>query len=472
MNRIWQDFRYSLRQLWKNPGFTAMAVLTLALGIGATTSLFSVLKALVLDPFPFDHAERIVYVRSNPGQPLSVPDFKDIRDQSKSFDEIGVYTPERLNFGAEKPESLYGIRCTAGVLRTLGMAPALGRLLGEDDEVAGANPVVVISHSLWTLSFSSDPAIIGRQIRLDGTLTTVVGVMPADFEFPSPWYQGHDYEVWVPLGLSPTQNPLNQNRDDYWLLCVGRLKEGSTIAGADAEVKAVGARLAKEYPNTNLRIPFLVHSMWDEVGTNTASRMRTLFGAVSLLLLVACVNAASMLLARGTRRQDEFGVRLALGVSQGSLVRMLLTETLLLSLLGSAVGILMAYGGAALFRSLIPPALIIEARREAIQIDGMVLLFSMVLALATAFLAGLLPAMTAARTSVVESLKAAGRSQTGTRIHHRFLRQLVVVQIALAVLLANGAILLFASYLNVRSGTDFRKAPMASQRITTKGRKE
>ncbi|MEJ2147442.1 MAG: ABC transporter permease [Acidobacteriota bacterium] len=449
MNRIWQDFRYALRQLWKNPGFTAMAVLTLALGIGATTSLFSVLKALVLDPFPFDHAERIVYIRSNPGQPLSVPDFKDVRDQSKSYDEIGVYRPERLNFGAEKPESLYAIQCTAGVLRTLGMAPVLGRPLNAEDEAPGAHPVAVISHSLWTRSFSSDPTIIGRQIRLNGTPTTVVGVMPPDFEFPSPWYQGHDYEVWVPLSLSPSQSRRNQSRGSHWLLCVGRLKEGTTIGRADAEVKAIGARLAKEYPDTNLHIPFLVHSMWNEVGTNTASRMRTLLGAVSLLLLVACVNVASMLLARGTRRQDEFGVRLALGVSQGSLVRMLLTETLLLSLFGSIVGILLAYGGAALFRSLIPPALIIEARREAIQIDGTVLLFSMVLALVTALLAGLLPALTAARTSVVESLKAAGRSQTGTRVHHRFLHQLVVVQIALAVLLANGAILLFASYLNV-----------------------
>ncbi|MFZ0429891.1 MAG: ABC transporter permease [Acidobacteriota bacterium] len=449
MNRIWQDFRYALRQLWKNPGFTAMAVLTLALAIGATTSLFSVLKALVLDPFPFDHAERIAYVRSNPGQPLSTPDFKDIRDQSRSFDGIGVYRPERLNFGTEKPESLYAIQCTAGVLRTLGMEPALGRSLKEEDEAPGANPVAVISHSLWTRSFSSDPAILGRQMRLNGTPTTVVGVMPADFEFPSPWYRGHDYEVWVPLGLSPAQNRRNQVRGAHWLLCVGRLKAGSTLAGADAEVKAIGARLAKEYPDTNLHKPFLVHSMWDEVGTNTASRMRTLLGAVSLLLLVACVNVASMLLARGTRRQDEFGVRLALGVSQGSLVRMLLTETVVLSLLGSVFGILLAYGGVALFRSLIPPALIIEARRDAIQIDGMVLLFSMALALATALLAGLLPALTAARTPVVETLKMAGRSQTGTRVHHRFLRQLVVVQIAVAVLLANGAILLFASYLNV-----------------------
>ena len=444
LTNLSQDLRYALRQLWKSPGFAVMVVLTLGLGIGATTSLFSVLKALVLDPFPFDHSERIVYVRSNPGQPLSPPDFKDIRDQSKSFDEIGVYTPERLNFGTEKPESLYAIRCTAGVLRTLGMAPALGRSLNADDEAPGANPVAVISHSLWNRSFSSDPAIVGRQIRLNGTPTTVVGVMPSDFEFPSPWYRGHDFEVWIPLTLSP-----EQGRGSHWLLCMGRLKEGTTVAGADAEIKAIGARLAEEYPDSNLHKPFLVHSMWDEVGTNTASRMRTLLGAVSLLLLVACVNAASMLLARGTRRQDEFGVRLALGVSQGALIRMLLTETVVLSLLGSIIGISLAFGGAALFRSLIPSALIIEARRDAIQIDGMALLFSTLLALVTAFLSGLLPALTAARTPVVETLKMAGRSQTGARVHHRFLRQLVVVQIAVAVLLANGAILLFASYLNV-----------------------
>ncbi len=437
------NFKFAIRQMLKNPGFTIVAVLTLAIGIGATGALFSVAKALVLDPFPFPDSDRIVYVRSNPGQPLSTPDFRDIREQSKSFEEFGVYRHERLNFGAEKPEPLYAVQCTASALRTFGMQPILGRWLNESDEQPGAAPVAIISNSLWTRSFASDPGIVGRTIRLNSRETTVVGVMPKEFEFPSPWYRGHDFEIWVPLILD------EGSRGSHWLLAVGRLKKGVTVAAADAEIKTIGRRLTQAYPDTNSNKPLLVQSMWEELLHNTASRMKTLFGAVCMLLLVACTNVASMMLARGARRQSEFGVRLALGVSQKGMLRLLLTESLLLGLLGSAIGILFAFGGAATFRHLIPAGLIIEARRAAIQVDATVLFFSVGLAILTALLSGLLPAFTAARTPIVEALNSLGRSHVGTRIRHRFLRQLVAFQIAVAVLLANGAILLFASYLNV-----------------------
>jgi putative ABC transport system permease protein len=445
MGTLINDIKYGFRQLCKNPGFTIVAVVTLGLGIGATTSLFGVFNAVVLDPFPYPESNRIVYVWSGKGWSLSALDYLDIKEQMKSFTDIGVYHSQRLNFGAEKPESLYGIRCTAGVLRALGMHPVLGRLLNDSDDQPGAEPVAVISHSLWIRSFAADPQIVGQSIMLNGQETTVVGVMPADFEFSSPWYRGQEYELWTPF----TFDIKERGRGNYWLLGVARLKAGATVEAANAEIKAIGARLTKTYPNTNTGKTMLVVPLREQMTSNTASRMRVLFSAVTLLLLVACANVSSMLLARGTQRQDEFGIRLALGASRITVVRLLLFETLILGLLGCVVGILFAVWGTAVLRNLIPPQLIIAARRTAIQVNGLVLVFSMGLAFLSALLAGLLPAFTAAKTSIIDTLNTSGRSQTGSRIRHRFLRHLMVAQIAIAMVLVNGGILLFASYINV-----------------------
>jgi predicted permease len=445
MSTFYNDIKFALRQLYNNLGFTTLAVLTLGLGIGATTSLFGVFHALVLDPFPYPESDRIVYVWNQQGWPLSALDYFDIKEQMTSFADMGVYHPERLNFGLEKPESLYGVRCTAGILRSLGMHPALGRLLRSEDDQPGAAPVAVISHALWTRSFAKDPQIVGQSIKLNGQDTMIVGVMSADFEFSSPWYRGQEYELWTPF----TFDIKERGRGNHWLLGIARLKAGVTVSTVDAEIKAIGARLAKAHPNTNTNKPLLVVSLKDQMTANTVSRMRVLFSAVTLLLLLACANVASMLLARGTQRQDEFSVRLALGASRTTIARLLLAESLLLGLFGSVAGILFTLWGTSALRQLIPPQLIIEARRSAIRINGLVLVFSVGLALFSALLAGLLPAFTAARSSIMESLNAGGRSQTGSRIRHRFLRQLVVAQIAMAVVLANGGVLLFASYLNV-----------------------
>jgi putative ABC transport system permease protein len=468
MGTILQDIRYGFRMLLKNPSFTTVAVLTLALGIGATTSLFSVFNALVLDPFPYPESDRIVYVWNRQGWPLSALDYLDINEQMTSFTDMGVYRPERLNFGAEKPESLYAIRCTAGVLRALGMHPALGRLLNDLDDQPGAATVAVISHDLWTRSFAADPQIVGQSIKLNGQETTVVGVMPADFEFSSPWYSGQEYELWTPF----TFDIKERGRGNHWLLGIARLKAGVTVEAADAEIKTIGQRLSKLYPNSNSNKPFVVLSLREQMTRRAAEVMRMLFAAVVLLLLVACANVASMLLARGTQRQDEFSVRLALGASRMAVVRLLLVETVLLGLFGSAAGIVFAFWGMAALRNLIPPQLIIEARRAAIQINGMVLVFAVGLAFLSALLAGLLPAFTAARTSIVETLKAGGRSHTGSRIRHRFLRQLVVGQITVAVVLANCGILLFASYLNVfKSNEKLDTEQVISAEISLQGDK-
>jgi putative ABC transport system permease protein len=445
MNTLFKDIKYTFRQLRKSPGFTLVAVLTLGLGIGATTSLFSVFNALVLDPFPYPESDRIVYLWSGKNWSLSALDYLDIKEQMTLFKDIGVYSPERLNFGAEKPESLYAVRCTSGVLRALGMRPMLGRLLDETDDRPGVEPVAVISHALWTRSFAADHQIVGKTMKLNGRETTVVGVMPAEFEFSSPWYRGQEYELWTPFTFDIRQ----RGRGNCWLLGIARLKAGVSLEAADAEIKSIGARLTKAYPDTNTDKTMLVVSLRDQMTGNTASRMRMLLGAVTLLLLVACANVASMLLARGTQRQDEFSVRLAIGASRFTVARLLLAEALLLGLFGSLTGILFAFWGTTALRNLIPSRLIIEARRAAIGINGPVLLFSIAIALFSALLAGLLPALTAAKTSISEILNAGGRSRTVSRIRHRFLRQLMVAQIALAVVLANGGILLFVSYINV-----------------------
>ncbi len=445
MSTFLNDIKYGFRQLCKSPGFTIVAVLTLGLGIGATTSLFSVFNALVLDPFPYPESDKIVYVWNQQGWPLSALDYLDIKEQMTSFTDMGVYHPERLNFGAEKPESLHAVRCTSGVLRVFGMHPVLGRLLNESDDVPGAPPVTVISHDLWTRSFAADPQIVGQTLKLNGQETTVVGVMPADFEFSSPWYRGQEYELWTPF----TFDIKEQGRGNHWLLGVARLKTDVSVKAADAEIKTIGTRLSKAYPNTNTNKPLLVVSLQEQMTRRASSSMCILFSAVALLLLVACANVASMLLARGTQRQDEFSVRLALGASRLAVVRLLLSETIILGLLGSAAGIIFTFWGMVTFRNLIPSQLIIEARRAAIHINGRILLFAVGIAFLSALLAGLLPALTAARTSIVETLKSGGRSHTCSRVRHRFLRQLVVGQITIAVVLANCGVLLFASYFNV-----------------------
>ena len=436
---FWQDIRYGFRQLTKKPGFTVIAVLTLAIGIGATTSIFSVLKSLVLFPSPYPDSERIVYLWSNEGQPFSLPDFLDIRDQNKSFEEIGVYSHDRFNLGGDSPESICGVYCSSGVLRTMGIKPALGRWLEPSDEKPGASSVIIISDSFWKRNFASDPAILGKAIQVNGTPMIVVGVMPRQFEFFSPWGGGSD--LWIPLDLTH-----ERARGNHWLLCTGRIKPGIPLQNAEAEIKTIGKQLAKAYPTSNLHIPFVLQTILKEMTKENASKLWILTGAVFMVLLVSCANVASMLLAKSMHRQSEFGIRIALGASRKRILRLLLSECVLLGLLGSGLGVLFALWGVEAIQNIIPATL---ERRNAIQIDAPVLWFSVFLTFITVLLFGLPPAFTAARTSIMETLKQEGKSQSGSRIRNRFLKGLVVAQVALALMLANGAVLLSVSYLNV-----------------------
>ncbi|MFT3828529.1 MAG: ABC transporter permease [Opitutaceae bacterium] len=436
------DLRFACRQLRQAPGFALVATLTLALGIGATSIMFSLAKALVLDPFPYPQPEQVVFMWSNPGQPLSSSDFIDLREQATCFSDFGVYRQDRLNLGGEHPAPVYAAPSTAGVLRALGIAPALGRLF-NDEEVQADAPVAVISDALWHRVFGGDAAALGRSLRLDGREFTVVGILPSHFEFISPWHDGHDRELWIPLTFS------KPSRQNHSLLGLGRLKPGISREAAEGEIKAIGRDLAAKYPDSNSRKPFLLRSLSSQMTERTGAPTLVLFGAVTLLLLVACANVAGLLLARATRRQGEFGVRLALGGSRRHILRLVFAEGLLLAAGSAAIGLLAAVWGLDLLRHALPAMLTTEARRAALGVDAWVLVFAVALAVLTTLLFTILPALLAARTPVAATLHPGGRGVAGNRAQRRFLCYVVVTQITLALVLANGAALLSTSYLNV-----------------------
>jgi putative ABC transport system permease protein len=446
MTAVFNDIKYSLRMLTKNPGFTVVAVATLALGIAVSTALFSVLRALVLDPLPYPESDRIACVWATEyGMPFSLPGFMDVLEQNTTFESLGGFAGDRYIFGRESWESVYGTRCTSGAFATLGIKPLLGRYLNEGDEIPGAARVVVLSHSLWMRSFGGDAGVIGQSVQVNAEEATVVGVMPAHFEWPSYsfWRRGQNTELWVPIRLT------GGSRNWHWVHAIGRLKPGVSLEAANSELQDIGTRLGKLYTSTVPNKLFHACSLYYQMTHRIRGRLGLLFGAVILLMLVACSNVASMLLARGTQRQGEFGVRLALGAPRQSVVRMVFTETLLLGLAACLIGVLFSIWGLELIKSILPAQLITNIRRSAIRIDTYALLFSLALALITVFLTGLLPALAAARTSVQETLRANGRSHTSSALCSRSLWRLVTAQIATTLVLAHGALLLSTSYMKV-----------------------
>ena len=442
-----QDLRFALRTLAKSPAFVAISILTLAVGIGASTAMFSSLRALVVEPFSFPHAEQLVMVWSGDGWPLSSPDYLDLHEQATSFTDFGVYSPRRVNLGGENAQSVPGVICTPGVLRAFGLPPALGRFLTDADGDKGAPPVAVISNALWRQSFAGDPGLVGRTIRLNGGDVTVVGIMPPNFEFVAPWMRTETCEVWLPLQIKRGDG----DRGSHWICGLARLKDGVSVAAADAEIKAIGKRLTAAYPETNTKKHFLVRSLHDEMTRFVGSRVWMLFGAVILVLLVACANVASMLLARNARRQGEFGVRIALGAARSHIIRLALTESLLLALAGAVGGLIIAYLGVRVLQTIAPVS---DARKAAMTLNGGVLAFSLGLTLLTAVLAGLPPAFAALRISITDLLRSEGRGASGSRARHHLLRGLIIGQIALAFVLANGAALFSASYTRLLAANE------------------
>ena len=441
------NLRLSLRTLAHSRGFAFIAILTLAVGIGATTAIFSALQALVISPFSYPAADRLVHVWSGNGWPLSPADQADLRKDTASYTDFGVYSPQNYNVGQENAQAVNGVSGTAGVLHAFGVKPALGRWFEDTDDAVGAPPVVILSDSLWRQLFAGDPGALGKRIRLNGKDAEVVGVMPAGFEFVSPWMRTTDVRLWTPRIFDEKEI---KQRDSHYLLGIARLKDGVAITTADAEVKTIGKRLTALYPDSNTRKEFLVRSLHEEMTRDLGKQVWLLFGAVSLVLLVACGNVASMLLARSARRQGEFGVRIALGASGGSLMKLALTESLVLALAGALLGVLLAYGGVEVLRVIAPVS---DARKAAIALNAPALAFGLAATALTALLAGLPPAFAAMRTSLAGVIRSDARGAVGSRSRHHMLRGLIIAQVALAFVLANGAVLFSSAYLKVVSET-------------------
>jgi putative ABC transport system permease protein len=452
METLWQDLRYSLRSLFKRPGFTVIAILTLALGIGANTAIFSVVNGVLLRPLSFAASERLVAlweVRSGePRNSVSYPNFRDWRAQQTAFERIAVYreNPMILTGGSE-PANLAGIVTSPDLFPLLGATPLLGRVFQQEEEVAG-HYVAILSQSVWQKHFLADPQIIGRQVTLNGHAFTVVGVMPAKFDFP---VRSVATEIWVTSAIDAEKtdaddDPMSEQRGFRSLKAIGRLKPGATIKQAQADLDAIVSRLQKQYPEDMTNYGAGMAPLLDDLVGDVRSALLVLFIAVLFVLLIVCANVANLLLARAVTRRKEIAVRTALGASRWRIVRQLLTESALLAFLGGAVGLLVALWGTELLKTLGPENL---PRVQEISVDGRVLGFTMLISLLTGMIFGLVPALRASRTDLNETLKETGRSSES--IHRNQLRStLIVAEVALALILLTGAGLLVKSFLRLR----------------------
>lgn len=447
METVYQDIRYALRQLRNNTGFAVVAIITLALGIGANTAVFSVVDAVMLRPLPYAHPERLVQAESvNSHNPHSVsisyPDFFDWRSQNHSLEHLVSYHDSIFVLtGLERPVQLEGMITSWDLLPALGIQPELGRGFTPDEEKRGTH-VVLISHSLWTSQFGADKSIVGRSVRLSGNLYTIIGVMPPTFRFP---VNRPKNSVWTTPALDDDPldpHPNVQNRGSHFLNAFGRLKPGVSLAQADQDLRAIAVRLSKQYPNTNTthdsaRVESEITALLGE----TRTALLVVLGAVALVLLIACGNIANLLLARVRERQREMALRSALGAAKKRIVRQLLGESLVLSICGGIAGCALAYLATPALLSLIGDSI---PRAADAGVDTRVLTFAFLLSLVTGIVFGVLPALSGARTDLVSTLKEGGRAEVSGRDWLR--SSLIVGQVALGLLLTAAAGLLISSF--------------------------
>jgi putative ABC transport system permease protein len=433
-----QDLRYGIRMLFKYPGFTLATVLTLALGIGANTAIFSVINGVLLRPLPYPQPERLVTLRSQE----SLPDLDDIKAQSQSFEALGGAVMQPQDFtGESDPVQVQAALVNADLFKALGAEPAIGRIISTEEDRDGGERVVVLSHKFWQQHFGGNRNAIGGQIPLSGNNYTVIGVMPAGFAMPL-----ETPDVWVALRVA---NPVAAKvRGVHFLRTYLRLKPGVNVAQAQAEMDGINGWLAKTYPDENKERNRRLTPLHERVTGEARPALLILFGAVGLVLLVACANFSSLLLARSAARQQELAIRSALGAVRTRLVRQVLTESVLLAILGGAGGLVLAMWGVDLLMALKPADLPLVAT---VGIDGRVLAFTFGVSILTGIVFGLVPALSASRLNLNEVLKEGGRSATGGMTRHRFRSLLVVSEIALALMLLIGAGLLIKGFWRLRS---------------------
>jgi putative ABC transport system permease protein len=446
MDGLIQDLRYGLRSLFRSPGVTLIAILTLGLGIGANSAIFSVVNTALLRPLPYPDPGRLMLVmESNPAKgyqrfPLSPLNYVDYRDQNSVLERLCAFDGTSFILtGAGRPEKIQGARVSAGFFETLGIAPLNGRAFAADEDRPGPDQVAILGHGLWQRRFGSDPGVLGRTVTLGGAAYTVVGVMPPGFAFPN------RSEIWKPMALADNEM---QSRGSHYLLSIGRLRPGVSPERARADLEAIAARLQQRYPDTNTGWTARVEPLAERIIGDARPTLLVLLAAVGFVLLIACANVASLLLARAAARRKEFAVRSALGAGRARLARQLITESLLLGLLGGGLGLLLALWGTDLLSAAAPPGI---PRVREVGVDGRVILFTGGVALLTGLLFGLAPALQAARTDLNEALKEGARGDGGSPRRHRARALLVVAETALALVLLAGAGLMLRSLLRLQA---------------------
>ena len=468
MQTLWQDLRYGARMLFKQPGFTLIAVLTLALGVGANTAIFSIVNGVLLKPLPFAAPERLVAVGATGTQDrarfgsLSFPDFADFRAQGQAFERLAAYRTRGLSInGANGAERVEGVMATADLFAVLGAQPLLGRTFLPEEDKTGR--IAVLSQRAWRQRFKGAPNVIGQPLAINSESYTIVGVMPPGFQFP---LRDEPIELWINYAVDMQgPDPQGAQRGNHYLQAVGLLRPGFTAAQAEAQLVPIAGQLEKQFPNDNHGSSVRVQPLLQNLTGDVSQALWVLFATVGGVLLIACANVANLLLARALNRRRELAVRVALGAGRGRVLRQLLTESLLLALLGGAAGVLLASFGTEALIALTPADV---PRIANAGLDGRVLLFTLVAAMLTGVVMGLAPAWQAARTDVQSVLKESGRNATGARAAMR--NALVVAEVALAVVLLVGAGLLLQSFARLlRVNPGFNPQQMLTLRIGLPG---
>jgi putative ABC transport system permease protein len=452
MQTFWQDLRYGLRMLVKSPGFTLTAILTLALGIGANTAIFSVVNAVLLRPLPYNEPQRLIALWSpDTRKPeakgsVSYPDFFDVRAQNTSFERIAVYRTNDLALtGRETPVNIRSAVVSAGLFALLKVNPELGRWFTEEEEKPGGNRAAIISHSLWQKQFGGASNILEQPVTLNGKPYSVVGVMPAGFQFP---IEAESPEIWITSGIdaektSDDDKAMTEQRGAHFLQTVARLKPGVTLEQAQAEMSTIAANLEKQYPDSNTYRGLKLFSFHEDLVEDYHDALLIILGAVACVLLIACANVANLLLARATVRHKETAIRSALGASRFRLIRQLMTESLLLSVCGGVFGLLLAWWGTEALVGIIPEDL---PRLSEINVDFAVLGFTFLISLLTGLGFGLAPAWKSSKTELTEVMKESGRGTSAGKGHLRLRGALIVAEVALALVLLVSAGLLLQTF--------------------------